>query len=201
MPDNRPDSTVALVADDEIVSAADPLPVTGTLALGASDAEIGAVEIKDGTSDQRATVNAQGEFLVKDGGGLGALTETAPATDTASSAVNGRLQRIAQRLTSILNILTGGAVAATATLANVNDQASSATLQAANANRLGWSCFNDSTSDLYVKFGATASTTSFTVRVAANGYYEMPKPIYIGIIDGIWSADAAGAARLTELTA
>ncbi len=33
---------------------------------------------------------------------LGSLTETAPATDTASSGLNGRLQRIAQRLTSIL---------------------------------------------------------------------------------------------------
>ncbi len=32
----------------------------------------------------------------------GALTETAPATDTASSGVNGRLQRIAQRLTTII---------------------------------------------------------------------------------------------------
>lgn len=32
----------------------------------------------------------------------GALTETAPATDTASSGHNGRLQRIAQRLTSLI---------------------------------------------------------------------------------------------------
>ncbi len=32
----------------------------------------------------------------------GALTETAPATDTASSGLNGRLQRIAQRLTTII---------------------------------------------------------------------------------------------------
>lgn len=32
---------------------------------------------------------------------IGALTETAPATDTASSGLNGRLQRIAQRLTSL----------------------------------------------------------------------------------------------------
>jgi hypothetical protein len=32
----------------------------------------------------------------------GALTETAPATDTASSGLNGRLQRIAQRLTSLI---------------------------------------------------------------------------------------------------
>lgn len=38
-------------------------------------------------------------------GKLGALTETAPATDTASSGLNGRLQRIAQRITSLIAIL------------------------------------------------------------------------------------------------
>lgn len=32
----------------------------------------------------------------------GALTEAAPATDTASSGLNGRLQRVAQRLTSLI---------------------------------------------------------------------------------------------------
>lgn len=37
----------------------------------------------------------------------GSLTETAPATDTASSGLNGRLQRIAQRLTSIIALLPG----------------------------------------------------------------------------------------------
>lgn len=36
---------------------------------------------------------------------VGALTETAPATDTASSGLNGRLQRIAQRLTSLIALL------------------------------------------------------------------------------------------------
>ncbi len=35
----------------------------------------------------------------------GALTETAPASDTASSGLNGRLQRIAQRLTSLLPLI------------------------------------------------------------------------------------------------
>ncbi|MDO8596419.1 MAG: hypothetical protein Q7R45_07330, partial [Sulfuricaulis sp.] len=33
---------------------------------------------------------------------LGAVAETAPATDTASSGLNGRLQRIAQRVTSVI---------------------------------------------------------------------------------------------------
>lgn len=36
---------------------------------------------------------------------VGTITETAPATDTASSGLNGRLQRIAQRLTSLIALL------------------------------------------------------------------------------------------------
>lgn len=45
---------------------------------------------------------------------IGSLTETAPATDTASSGLNGRLQRIAQRLTSLIAIFTNGAGTAAA---------------------------------------------------------------------------------------
>lgn len=48
---------------------------------------------------------------------IGALTETAPTTDTASSGLNGRLQRIAQRLTTLitnLGTLVFGAGTATA---------------------------------------------------------------------------------------
>jgi hypothetical protein len=36
---------------------------------------------------------------------IGAVTETAPATDIASSGLNGRLQRIAQRITSMMALL------------------------------------------------------------------------------------------------
>lgn len=36
---------------------------------------------------------------------LGATNETAPATDTASSGLNGRLQRIAQRITSLIALV------------------------------------------------------------------------------------------------
>jgi hypothetical protein len=39
---------------------------------------------------------------------IGDLTETAPGTDTASSGLNGRLQRIAQRITSLLTATTDG---------------------------------------------------------------------------------------------
>lgn len=89
--------------------------------------------------------------------------------------------------------------ATAASLANVASSATNVTLKAANASRRGLAIFNDSEAVLYVKFGATASSSSFTVKIAAGGYYEMPQPIYVGIVDGIW-ASANGNARVTELT-
>jgi hypothetical protein len=50
-----------------------------------------------------------------------------------------------------------------------------------------------------VKFGATAATTSYTVKMVGGAYYEVPFG-YTGVIDGIWDS-ATGAARMTELTA
>ncbi len=49
----------------------------------------------------------------------GIITETAPATDTASSGHNGRLQRIAQRITSLIALLPTalGSAAASASIA------------------------------------------------------------------------------------
>lgn len=87
----------------------------------------------------------------------------------------------------------------TATTTNVASSASSVTLLAANTSRRGATIFNDSTAVLYVKFGTTASTSSFTYKVAAGGTLELPVPIYRGRIDGIWSA-ANGNARITEMT-
>lgn len=88
---------------------------------------------------------------------------------------------------------------ATATTTSVADTAVSTTLLASNANRLGATIYNDSTVALYLKLGATASLTSFTVKMAADGYYEVPFG-YTGIIDGIWASDASGSARIVELT-
>ena len=89
----------------------------------------------------------------------------------------------------------------TAAVTSVNDTAVSTTLLAANVNRLGAAIFNDSTVALFVKFGTTASATSFTVKIDPQGYYEVAFPVYSGRIDGIWASDASGAARITELSA
>jgi hypothetical protein len=91
-------------------------------------------------------------------------------------------------------------VATSGGAANVTSSATNVTLLASNASRKGFTIFNDSTSVLYVKFGATASATSFHVKMAAGSYYESPAGVnYTGIIDGIW-ASANGNARVGEFT-
>ena len=93
-----------------------------------------------------------------------------------------------------------GPAASTATLANVAGSASSVTIAAANTDRKGLVIVNDSTAILYLKFGATASATSFTYKLNGGETYEASGPaLYTGRVDGIW-ASATGAARVTELT-
>jgi hypothetical protein len=86
----------------------------------------------------------------------------------------------------------------TPTQSSVAASTSSVSLLAANTARRGATIYNDSTADLYLKLGASASTTSFTIKLAAGDYYEVPFG-YTGAVTGIWSS-ATGNARITELT-
>ena len=87
------------------------------------------------------------------------------------------------------------------TLANVASSASSVTLFAAATGRVNMRViFNDSTQVLYVALdGSVASTSNYTVQIAAGGYYELPCPGDVpgGRVTGIWAA-ANGFARLTS---
>src|SRR5690606_14803827 len=82
--------------------------------------------------------------------------------------------------------------AATATLSNVAGSASNVTILAANPARTGASVYNDSAAILYLKLGTTASTTSFTIKMQPESYYEVPFG-YTGVLNGIW-ASATGSA-------
>ena len=88
---------------------------------------------------------------------------------------------------------------ATATLTNVVTGTISAVLLAANVARRQVFIYNDSNSTLYVKFGTTASVTSFTVLIPKNGAWESVLNGYTGTIDGVLSS-GAGTARVTEVT-
>ena len=74
--------------------------------------------------------------------------------------------------------------------ANVASSATSVNLFAAatSPGTNGRTVFNDSTAVLYLKFGATASSSSYTAQIAAGGYYEFPRPVYTGQVDGIWAS-------------
>lgn len=88
--------------------------------------------------------------------------------------------------------------AGTATLANVSGSATSVTLQASNGARRSVIIVNDSSATLYVKYGSSASTTSYTFQLQAGE--TLREDIYTGIVTGIW-ASATGDARVTELAA
>lgn len=96
-----------------------------------------------------------------------------------------------------------GAKLASETVTRVSSSATVVTLKASNGSRRSLKIVNESTSGLYVKFGATATATDYTVYLppgtlaAGYAYYEAPLPIYTGIVTGIWSS-ANGAAQVTE---
>ena len=68
-----------------------------------------------------------------------------------------------------------------------------------NVLRRGASIYNFSTQPFYFKLGASADTTSYTLMMVSSGYYELPKPVYTGIISGLWGS-ANGYALISELT-
>lgn len=155
---------------------------------------------------------------------LGGLTETPAASDTASSGLNGRLQRIAQRLTSLIALLpqslgpqvksaslsvtlasdTGSLpvvvipqVSSTANPTRISISTTNATLLSANTNRIGAIIYNEGSAALFIKLGSNASTTSYTVKLASGAFYVVPD-IYTGRIDGVTDT-GTGAALATEI--
>ena len=89
----------------------------------------------------------------------------------------------------------------TASVRKVDSSTSNVTLAASYKWRRSMSIFNSDDNALFVKFGATATSTDFTVKIPAGGHWEMPQPPYTGQIDGIWADDEDdyGSAHITEL--
>jgi hypothetical protein len=82
----------------------------------------------------------------------------------------------------------------------VPSAAANTELAAANGARRALAVMNDSTATLFLKLGTVADpAASYTVKIPAGGYYELPQPIYTGQVDGTWSA-ANGNAYVTELS-
>lgn len=107
-----------------------PVPVSGTVSTGGlTDVQLRAtpVPVSGTVTVDTSALLTTADFDTK----TGSLTETAPATDTASSGLNGRLQRIAQRITSLITAL-GSPFQAGGSIGNTSFAATQAT--AANLN-------------------------------------------------------------------
>lgn len=85
----------------------------------------------------------------------------------------------------------------TSTPTTVASSATSVTLLSSNSNRKGATFWNESTANLFIEFGATATLIAFTAKLSPGGYYEVPFH-YTGVISGIWAA-ANGNALVREL--
>jgi hypothetical protein len=113
------------------------------------------------------------------------------------------LAAIEAQTTALAGIAAAGtaqAPTATATLSALASKATSDTALAANTARKGVIMVNTDANDCRVKFGATASASSFSVIVpGGGGQWQMESPIYTGVIDAIWDADGSGSLFITEL--
>lgn len=180
--------------------------VAGTAILG----KVGIDQTTPGTTDSVTVSTAQGA-----GAAIGATSGAAVVTDA-----NGTIQQYLRGLVKlwIAGLAAGSAIigkvgidqtsgqnlvkqvrSTTATQSTVAGSASSVTILASNASRLGASVHNDSTAILYLLLGsATATTSVYTVKMQPEAHYEVPA-FYTGQLTGIW-ASATGNARVTELT-
>lgn len=145
-----------------------------------------------GVRTATATLNAVSGILAA--GLVAQLDDTSPTSITENQFGNVRMS--ADRSLLVTNRAT------TATVTTVASSASSVSLLASNLSRKGATITNDSSAVMYIKLGATASTSSYTVTLAGAGaapfsYYEVPFG-YVGAIDAIW-ASATGNARITEI--
>jgi hypothetical protein len=147
----------------------------------------------DATAGLKVDLGADNDVIVTNAG-----TFAVQATLQAGSAAVGKLAANSGVDIGDVDVLSVAA-AAVATLANVADTGSSTTVLASNAARKAAILYNDSTVGAYVKYGTTASATSFTYFLDAGESYREDR--YTGRIDANWESDASGSMRVTELTA
>lgn len=119
-------------------------------------------------------------------------------TTAAPTYTTGQLNALSLDTAGSLRVVTKKAASSTVTAVNAVAN-SSYNVLAPNANRLGSFIFNNTNKTLYIKLGATASTSSFTTVLFAQAYWEVA-PDYTGTIDVFSPTAATGTVLVTEIT-
>lgn len=87
----------------------------------------------------------------------------------------------------------------TATVTSVAKSTSSVLILASNTSRLGATIFNNSNRGMWLKFGTSATSSDFTVKIDGDFYYEVPFG-YTGVLHAAWDVGGSGSALITEVT-
>ena len=156
----------------------------------------------DGTLFVTGTVAASISSVAQ--GNSGSIAQSWYVQLTNGTSVIGQAQGNALFVTgnlTVTNIVTTSLQRATSSsVVSVARNAASTTILAANGYRNGASIFNDSNAVLYLRLSAgTASSTSYSTKLGAQSYFEVPTK-YSGVITGIWASAGIGNAYVTEYT-
>ena len=81
----------------------------------------------------------------------------------------------------------------------VTSSASAVTIAAASNARRRVIIYNDASTDLLIKYGAGASSASFTERIKTKTVWYMELPPFTGLISGIWEGSPTGSAMVTDM--
>ena len=115
-----------------------------------------------------------------------------------SSNTEGYQTLLSQFLNGCLRVQEDG-TGTYGTPSQVATSGTSAQLIAANTSRKGLVVHNDSSAICYMKFGTTASSTSYTYALQPGAMFEMAHPLYTGRVDVIL-ATGSGNAMVTEIS-
>ena len=178
---------VVVLGDPSVNAGVAPVDVTLGLSVQVTAQVPGTAGTNLGKAEDAAHTSGHTGVLM-----LGIRTD-APSTRTDADGDYEAPQFTAGRLAATVD---GGC--STATLANVATSTTSATLVASNSSRRVAIIVNESSVVMYVKYGATASATSYTYALQASETVKEDR--YTGIITGTL-ASSTGTARVTEVTA
>ena len=142
-------------------------------------------------------------YALETGGALDAIAAGItkipnPGAAATAASTPGTIAIDDAGMAAVLVELQAQSAATTSTVFRVAASVTQQTLLAANPVRTSASFYCETTTGkLRIKHGAAATAVDYTVLLGPGDHYEMPRPVYTGVITGIWTV-ADGAVQITE---
>jgi hypothetical protein len=170
-------------------------PVVSVGDLTVTVGDVGVTSLVPGTA---ATNLGKAEDAVHASGDVGVMALAVRKDTAVALGANGDYVPLTTDATGNLRV-TSKTPADVGTPSNTQSSTANQTLLSSNASRYGFKIYNDGVNPIYVKYGATATTTSYTYLLPGHALLEEYE--YTGRVDAIWAVDnGTDVARTTELT-